>query len=776
MDARFLSSEVGEGFSSLKGELDEKSVSILSRLDRKCYEEVAKEIQANFTKASLLATRKKIFEWAVAKEQEKGALTTKKQTTDSDTGDRAALLGHLSSAPRLVNRRSKPLIADDILLLVMYAKYPGDPLPEQVLKKPTGKQSRSNEDKESTVPLDTNISEDWSQILSDEEDDDRSDKVDSTTVKTSSSNGKRVERFIVREVSPSESTEPNDPPRSLVVTRLVNTHTSTVDLIHTRTIGTQTTVSEVNHTKGPSDTRNDNATECSDTCARNENVGRSHTRTHSENSLLEYIDGEFEAMKKGSDKKEKGCDKKTSHDPCDRRFREMEGKYDSVMRKVAHLERTHESDLKMLRREMIAKINAMDTPVYSYDNTPTHRNQRRHSESDAISPSEPRYDPTIDPFDSLDSRDESVWDPETCDVYVSTQDSQGTSIKTKATPLHIREEATRENTTRPPAPDVHEGRKTRSSKQPVNRKDEASSAIDPVAPCGIAQNAVRDTQQKIVASQGRNINTDRAKSSTSSKDTSDTSRSDCSCEKQTLPAKANTRPAEKELSNAITASRSATKGPQKAGKQKSSTNRDRSSDSEDNSKRRRLDPNDNSMPSTSTSNDRPAAKTSSIAASGKSRNEPMHEDDSAENSNGKKSFARVVSPGGWLQVEGSHGNDQNKARKYPPIKRAAPTKNKELYVRGMSCANFKLHKDLEEAVRWYCKDRNIYTVHQRVIMYNKDNDSVGIKVVVRGADVEKFMSRGFWPDGISVREWSDEKPSERERCFDNGRSSSEDSN
>ena len=107
------------------------------------------------------------------------------------------------------------------------------------------------------------------------------------------------------------------------------------------------------------------------------------------------------------------------------------------------------------------------------------------------------------------------------------------------------------------------------------------------------------------------------------------------------------------------------------------------------------------------------------------------------------------------------------------IKSAPQTKNRELYIKGMSCADYRAYKDLEEAVKWYCKERQVNTIHQRVIIYNKESDSVGIKVVVRESDVDNITSRGFWPEGIWIRDWSDEKPSGRDRFFGSDRSSSD---
>ena len=405
MDVRFLSSERSEGFTSLKGELDEKLGSIVGRLDRGNFGEIAKEVLANFTKAALLTARKKIFSHIVAKEEEKQALaTTRKDATKNDSDDQAALLDQPASTWRLVNRRSKPLIADDVLLLVKYVKYPREPFPIQVLKKPSSRLTKGDAN-EDTGDLDDAIEEDdWSQEVPEDRDVNTVAASESSSLKKRS--GERsIERFIIREPKPVEPTPEPCPPPSVEITKLCDTHTSTQDLIQTRTIATQT----------------------ADCIVSYKSKGSACVRSRSENSLLDYIDGEFDSLTKRNSRMEPGSQQVTTPATCDRRFRALENKYDEVVKRVSQLERLHAIDSCQLNDNAIRQ------------NYPTTSTQRRPYEASHPTPDGMHIDLSKEPNEPSSAADESVWDPDLCDMYINTQDSQGNRVSTKATPAHLRE-------------------------------------------------------------------------------------------------------------------------------------------------------------------------------------------------------------------------------------------------------------------------------------------------------------------------------------------------
>ena len=79
--------------------------------------------------------------------------------------------------------------------------------------------------------------------------------------------------------------------------------------------------------------------------------------------------------------------------------------------------------------------------------------------------------------------------------------------------------------------------------------------------------------------------------------------------------------------------------------------------------------------------------------------------------------------------------------------------NKELFVRGVNCNGAKVYRDVENAVRDYCVDRNIHPIYQRVIGFRVGKPTAGCKLVLRAEDEKKVYDDDFWPKGISVREW-----------------------
>ena len=355
-----MSSDEREGFSALKGELDSKIESILGRLTKGNYDQVAKGILSNFTKSALLESRKKIFSCVVAKDEKKRSLATNKRNVNKGVStDKAASLGPDLHLRRLVNRRSKPRIADDIVSLVLHIKHPGDAFPEQVLQKQDTKHTESpNEDPE--LELESENVDDWAEDL----DADGPEEIG------------------------------NDEQIAVTVTKLRDSHTSTTDLILTRTIATQTIVSDLRKEALAVEARCNlpHATPNVDKPANkeveeSESVSHSFSPAsspHSERSILEYIDEEYESLKSNQVKMSKST-RKVGSTNNEKQLVELNDKYNAMMRRVIRLEKKHENDIKTLHDELQAK----------HEGPP----RRRHSESDMTSPKTPFGDPEEDPFD-----------------------------------------------------------------------------------------------------------------------------------------------------------------------------------------------------------------------------------------------------------------------------------------------------------------------------------------------------------------------------------------
>ena len=728
MDAYFLSSSDSGGFSCLKGVLDKNIESILSPLVKGNRGRIGKRILAGFTKATLLGARKKIFDIAVNRETERRSIA--KDIGDADANDppgRAAVLSLPPETWRLVDRRSKPKTVEDILILILHMKGLRDSFPSSVLKKPA-------EEKKACVTSTTTPPEnDWAADSSEEE--------------------------IEESDSDSES-EPGDPdPISDVKRKLENLVRSKVscidiastlpahDLPRTRTFATQTDDYEQREGDPVCEAKSKQPTPEHVESCNSDKVG-----TESVSSLLDYIDEEFEAVKKAG--YEMNSKKQPSITPseCSRRLCDMERRYESVAKRLGNLEKTHENDIREVKAE-ITEIKggtaAAKSPNIMCDRRSPgypYRAERRHSDSDITSPinSCETY-PRASRVTSV-VEDDSAWDVDDCDVFVSTQDSQGNLVNTKATPFHLKEKGLVKQPCQCACADPTQG-----SNSVTNT---GSGKIGASKPRNMRKTATRKGEDFPVIAEAKPSS---AGIKAGGKPTyRQTYRGD-----DQRPSTSTDQPRDQRKTRVRTEDASM-KPNSKQTAQKEGDN--------DNSKRRKID--------TTAAGNGDGAKTRtkeqiiSVEPDGKSPNvSSCSNSESGNESN--ESYADKVTKYEWKTATGNKGNEKGKKGSYPAIKSAATARNKEMYVRGMSCSDFRVYRDLEEAVKLYCREREVVTIYQRVIMYNKENDSVGIKVVIRETDVAKFSAKGFWPEGISVREWSDEKPTARDRFFGNERSSSD---
>ena len=740
MDACYLSSVKKKGFDCLKGVLDGKLESILDTLERSNYDEATKEVMANFTKSALLDSRKKIFDIVVAKKIEEASITTTGVDVNKpDPKDEEGLLCQDPGEWQMVNRRSKPRIVSDMCLLVLHTKYPREPFPLQVLKKPPEKQKI---DLAEPVNNATAVAEDWTRDDPEEEiEDSVNDSATDNVEHSGPAVSKRIERFVIREVNAVNIPGDSGESVPIEVTALKDSGTSTKDLITTRTISTQTCEADTGLPITAEKSR-----------TSNESSGKASTnpRTQSEASLFEYIDEEYETTVKNNPTDMNSTKRKQAAPAgCDKRFIELEKKYETVLKRVVSLEKTHADDINALRNELRGQ--------------PQCTHPRLDPANRTLLPKKPERNPNPEPLSSTSTENDSDWDVHGHEIMVSTQNSQGETVVTKATPVHLKEmnstsvckcdckEEPRAGSRQlSKAGESTTNARTRNSRNTANRrneneKDESVFVSDDDDFCDGKNDNKKTTERGSHDNEARNER-------------------DMAADRRELPSKRNIDEGRSMIVPNLQTVRPS--------KQRTSNQLDNDRGGDDNVKRRRIDAAAACEPSTSRQTSSPNARSSSAIGKSSDTNECQISNSS---NNSKGSFAKIAAAGKWNEVKSGNNKDKGKKREYPSIKSASVPKNRELYVKGLSCADFKLHRDLEEAIKWYCKERGVNTVYQRVIMYNRDSDSVGMKVVVREAEVEKFMSKDFWPEGIWVREWSEDKPTGRDRFFGNDRSSSDES-
>ena len=140
-------------------------------------------------------------------------------------------------------------------------------------------------------------------------------------------------------------------------------------------------------------------------------------------------------------------------------------------------------------------------------------------------------------------------------------------------------------------------------------------------------------------------------------------------------------------------------------------------------------------------------------------------DDSTEHESFSSIVAKTASKamdedGEWLSPKKSG------KKALPRIAGEVESDIKEFLVRGLSVKNFKVHRDLENAVKNHCDEQKLVTFNRRVITFKGNRKTVGCKITIKEEDTDRIYSRGFWPKGVSVREWFEGKPTDRDRYFE----------
>ena len=152
----------------------------------------------------------------------------------------------------------------------------------------------------------------------------------------------------------------------------------------------------------------------------------------------------------------------------DKKFAALDAKYDRVLKRLEFIEKDHTKEICELRAEQ-RRLAFLGTIGDSADKS-RRDSGRRHSFSDVTSPVASSSKTGHSTRSRVDTHEESVWDVEAADSFVTTQNTQGESVVTKATPQHLREQ--HDNGNRNTATDV-------PSRDPVIDKNRVMSANQP---------------------------------------------------------------------------------------------------------------------------------------------------------------------------------------------------------------------------------------------------------------------------------------------------------
>ena len=332
-------------------------------------------------------------------------------------------------------------------------------------------------------------------------------------------------------------------------------------------------------------------------------------------------------------------------------------------------------------------------------------------------------------------------------VYVTTQDSQGNSVRTKATPVHIPQTSTNVNTMRKSCDGgaTYSGRSTPYPADKATTRFMAKKAAEPRAmPPG--QREKPDNSRERDSIKGRTVRSD-----TRRKEANDT------------------RPT-KDKRRSVSASPTRRNNDQQMRRREE---RCLTSDDEiyNDIKRRKIGGHEEQSTSKSAQYgaDNNNEKDHKQTTSGKCDDLTSCSDDSYidEHGNEKEKYSKVVSKYNWNKVsyksEGSKKPDNQKKKGIPRLKGLFNESSMELVVKGIACEGFNSQKEIEKAVKMHCDENEIHVIYLRVLAYKSDRKSVNCKLVINEEDVSKVYSKGFWPKGVGIRDWFD-KPNEKDRA------------
>ena len=146
---------------------------------------------------------------------------------------------------------------------------------------------------------------------------------------------------------------------------------------------------------------------------------------------------------------------------------------------------------------------------------------------------------------------------------------------------------------------------------------------------------------------------------------------------------------------------------------------------------------------------------------------------------GKKgmSYAKAVTDNDW-KVK------QSKKRKFEkvsprlsfPLKGSVSNTVRDVYLQGLDIEDGQNDDDVADSVREYCNKHGITPVYIRIIPVKYDCTRTGVRLTVKSEDFERVIDESFWPDLITVREWTQRNRDNRQNDNGNGRDVSDDDN
>ena len=119
-----------------------------------------------------------------------------------------------------------------------------------------------------------------------------------------------------------------------------------------------------------------------------------------------------------------------------------------------------------------------------------------------------------------------------------------------------------------------------------------------------------------------------------------------------------------------------------------------------------------------------------------------------------ETYAKVVTRNGWNTVQKKRKFDKVSPRASFPLLGIPATVNREVYLQGLRVSEGMCADDVNDSVKAYCLERGITPIYMRAIPVKYDCTRTGCKLTICEEDYERVILDEFWPEDVSVRDWT----------------------
>ena len=140
-------------------------------------------------------------------------------------------------------------------------------------------------------------------------------------------------------------------------------------------------------------------------------------------------------------------------------------------------------------------------------------------------------------------------------------------------------------------------------------------------------------------------------------------------------------------------------------------------------------------------------------------------------------YAKAVSDNEWKVKQSKKRKFEKVSPKQAfPLKGSASNTVRDVYLQGLDIEDGQTDEDVIESVRSYCNKYGITPVFIRIIPVKYDCTRTGVRLTIKCEDFERVVRESFWPDLITVREWTPRNRDNRQNGNGDNHDPSDDDN